>query len=49
MLQFREICLADKEKIYEFYALSGSLGTNYSITTLCGWQMPNADFVSDLI
>lgn len=38
MLQFREICLADKEKIYEFYALSGSLGTNYSITTLCGWQ-----------
>src|SRR5690554_617090 len=41
MLHFRKICLEDRERIYDFYALSGSLGTNYSITTLCGWQKCN--------
>ena len=41
MIQFRDVNYKDKEKIYEFYAKSGSLGTNYSIATLCGWQKCN--------
>lgn len=41
MLQFRNVTFEDKEKVYEFYAKSNLPCTNYSVTTLCGWQKCN--------